>query len=137
MKQIKLQNSKEFAVVDDDNYEWLNQYRWFAVPHKDTYYAARYEQINGQNEMIFMHDMVAGKMAADECPECDGELVEMNYTEIKVKERSACPFWDSVEPEGEICRANGGLPCPEEGPIWPDCCPLLNSDGVLVEVDKE
>jgi hypothetical protein len=74
---------------------------------------------------------------SEECPSCgmDG-LIEMKYATIKVKERAACPFWDVIEPEGEICRANGGLPCPEDGPIWPDCCPLLCNDGVLVEVDN-
>ena len=62
-------------------------------------------------------------------------LIEKKYETIKVKERVCCPFWDVVDPEGEICRVNG-IPCPEEGPMWPDCCPLLNNDGVLVEVDK-
>lgn len=73
----------------------------------------------------------------NECPACgmDG-LVEVRYETIKVQKRASCPFWDIIEPEGEICRAIG-IHCPKEGPIWPDCCPLLCSDGVLVEVNKE
>lgn len=70
----------------------------------------------------------------EDCPSCTGELIELKYETIKVQERVACPFWDVVEPEGEICRINAIL-CPEEGSIWPDCCPLLNNDGVLVEVE--
>lgn len=73
--------------------------------------------------------------AKTDCPSCDSELIEMKYETIKVRERSACPFWDVVDPEGEICRINA-IECPEEGPIWPDCCPLLNNNGVLVEVES-
>ena len=31
----------QFAVVDDDDFEWLNQYEWYAVKEDRSYYAAR------------------------------------------------------------------------------------------------
>jgi hypothetical protein len=40
MKEIQLTRG-QFALVDDADYEWLNQWKWFAQKHKDSYYAAR------------------------------------------------------------------------------------------------
>jgi hypothetical protein len=40
MKQIKLTQG-QIAIVDDDKYEYLNQWRWHAQKHGRTYYAVR------------------------------------------------------------------------------------------------
>ena len=40
MKLIKLTQGK-FAQVDDADFEWLNQWKWFAAKRKHTYYAGR------------------------------------------------------------------------------------------------
>ena len=40
MKQIKLSQG-QFALVDDDDFELLNQYNWFANKHRNTFYARR------------------------------------------------------------------------------------------------
>ena len=42
MKEIKLTQGK-VALVDDDDYEYLNQFKWFAHKKKYTYYAERME----------------------------------------------------------------------------------------------
>jgi len=54
MKKIKLSQGK-FALVDDDDYEWLNQWKWFA--HKDhaTYYAGRSQCMEGKQHQLWMH----------------------------------------------------------------------------------
>lgn len=55
MKKIPLTQGK-FAIVDDFNYEWLNQWRWQAQKGNETYYARGY--IDGK--MIYMHRLILG-----------------------------------------------------------------------------
>ena len=52
MKEIKLSQGK-VALVDDDDYEWLIQFKWFA--HKDckTFYAGRTDRQTGKQ--LWMH----------------------------------------------------------------------------------
>lgn len=56
MKLIPLTHEK-FAQVDDDDFEYLNQFKWYAKKGKKTYYAARTgsmkNKVAGKN--IFMH----------------------------------------------------------------------------------
>jgi len=40
MKQIKLTQGK-FALVDDEDFEFLNSFKWYAMRHKNTFYAGR------------------------------------------------------------------------------------------------
>jgi len=52
MKKIALTQGK-FAIVDDDDYEWLNQWKWCAAKDGDTYYAVRHSPKSGK--LIRMH----------------------------------------------------------------------------------
>ena len=64
MKKIPLTNGL-FATVDDEDFEWLNQYRWFAldkvVRGKRATYAARVDPKSGK--AIFMHDEIMQHVA--------------------------------------------------------------------------
>jgi hypothetical protein len=55
-RQIKLTQGYA-AIVDAENYEWLNQFKWHAIVQQHTVYAAsRPPRINGKSEpLIFMH----------------------------------------------------------------------------------
>jgi len=46
-KQIQLTQG-QVALVDDEDFEWLNQWKWFAVwePNLETFYAARQIRIS-------------------------------------------------------------------------------------------
>lgn len=57
MKRIPLTQG-QFALVDDDDFEWLSQWKWCAVWHEKakTFYAYRYPiRSAGETSRVFMH----------------------------------------------------------------------------------
>lgn len=54
MKQIPLTQGK-VALVDDEDFEWLNQWKWCAIRGRKTWYAARGEMRNKKTTYIRMH----------------------------------------------------------------------------------
>ena len=59
MKEIKLTQGY-VALVDDADYEWLNQWKWFAAEARNTFYANRNERVNGKQRTVRMHRIVIG-----------------------------------------------------------------------------
>ncbi len=58
MKEIKLTQGK-FTMVDDDDFEYLNQWKWYAAlfTGAKTYYAVRVDYTNGKRT-ILMHRVI-------------------------------------------------------------------------------
>lgn len=60
MKEIPLTQGK-VALVDDDDFEWLSQFKWYAVKFGRTFYAVRQApRVNGKQRKIWMHREVLG-----------------------------------------------------------------------------
>lgn len=59
MKRIPLTQGK-YAIVDDDDYEELKQYKWYAHKKSGKYYAARNIKQNDQFKKVFMHRVIMG-----------------------------------------------------------------------------
>lgn len=60
MKEIQLTQG-QVALVDDDMYEYLSQFKWQIRKHGKTFYARRsLSQINGKRHMIQMHHEIIG-----------------------------------------------------------------------------
>jgi len=60
MKQIPLSQGK-FAVVDDEDFEILNQHKWSALKCKNKFYAKRRLTLPGGNQKtILMHRVIIG-----------------------------------------------------------------------------
>src|ERR1700744_3587961 len=57
MKEITLTQGKT-VMVDDADYEWLNQYHWNLVKCCNHFYARRYEYKNGKMKAFSMHRML-------------------------------------------------------------------------------
>lgn len=57
MKEIKLTQGK-VALVDDEDFEYLNQWKWHAMKIKNAYYAKRSVEINGKSKSILMHRII-------------------------------------------------------------------------------
>ena len=60
MREIELSQG-QVAIVDDKDYNKLNQYKWYASyqPSIESYYAARNTPMkNGKRKMIYMHRII-------------------------------------------------------------------------------
>lgn len=60
MKKIIL-TQNQVALVDDEDCEWLSQYKWYAKKCKKTFYAVRNSpRANGKQYQIYMHHEIIG-----------------------------------------------------------------------------
>lgn len=60
MKTIPLSQGL-FAIIDDNDYEELSKYKWFALKDHNTYYAARsVKKEDGKWKQIRMHQEIIG-----------------------------------------------------------------------------
>lgn len=59
MKIIQLNHGK-VALVDDADYNWLNQWKWHIKKAGNTYYAKRNVFVNGVYKTIKMHRQILG-----------------------------------------------------------------------------
>jgi hypothetical protein len=57
MKRIPLTQGK-FAIVDDADFEWLNQWKWCALKNRNTFYAIRSEGKCPHQKVILMHRQI-------------------------------------------------------------------------------
>jgi hypothetical protein len=71
MKEIKLTQGK-VALVDDEDFEYLNQWKWCAGEHGKTFYVRRNGYINGKRRTIQMHWLIMGDMEGKEIDHKDG-----------------------------------------------------------------
>jgi len=58
-KRIQLTLNK-FAIVDDEDHEWLNKNVWYAHKQGNTYYAKRTTSVNNHVIIVHMHREVLG-----------------------------------------------------------------------------
>lgn len=47
----------QVAIVDPEDFDFLNRWKWFAIKAGKNYYAARWET---QGKMVFMHRVILG-----------------------------------------------------------------------------
>ena len=59
MKTIPLTRGM-VALVDDCDFEFLNQWKWMASCCRGVFYARRFIWVNRKNKGIFMHRLIAG-----------------------------------------------------------------------------
>ncbi len=57
MKEIKLTQNK-VAYVDDEDFDYLNQYKWYAQKSYNTFYAVRGDYSKGKPKQIRMHRVI-------------------------------------------------------------------------------
>jgi hypothetical protein len=70
MKEIPLTQGK-VALVDDEDFEKLNKFRWYARRSKDRIYALRNRRINKKRQTEYMHRRVARNILGNEVDHID------------------------------------------------------------------
>jgi len=72
MKEIKLSQrrfckykDKYVALVDDEDFEFLNQFRWCAKKGRYTFYAERAIKVDGRNSTQYMHQVILNSRNID------------------------------------------------------------------------
>lgn len=57
MRRIKLTRGK-YAIVDNDDYTLVSNWKWYAAQQPKTFYAARSARVNGKKVTIWMHRVI-------------------------------------------------------------------------------
>lgn len=57
MKEIKL-TQNQVALIDDEDFDLVSQYKWFAVKEDNTYYAHSNKWLYGKQVTIRMHRLI-------------------------------------------------------------------------------
>jgi len=61
MREINLTQEK-VALVDDEDYQYLNSFKWYAMESRKTFYAVRRIRVNGKQNTVWMHgEILNGK----------------------------------------------------------------------------
>jgi hypothetical protein len=76
MKEIKLTQG-QVALVDDEDYDWLNQWKWYAAWNKTTksFYAVRTDYSTGKQKEIRMHRVILNAPKGIDCDHKDGNTL--------------------------------------------------------------
>jgi len=91
MKYISLTQGK-FAKVDDEDFLWLNKYKWHASKYGQIYYAVRHPR--GQNwKTLLMHRAIIEKhwglfLVTKLCDHADGNGLNNVKTNLRLCDRS-------------------------------------------------
>lgn len=88
MKEIKLTQGK-VALVDDEDFEYLNQWKWHACRDKVTWYAGHaFKQPSGRFKTKTMHRFILNPLPIFEVDHIDGNGLNNQRENLRVATRS-------------------------------------------------
>src|SRR5690606_41895037 len=88
MKTIPLSKGYE-AIVDDEDYEWLNQWKWYALVTGNKVYAVRSYKEDGKKITILMHRLITDApdwMMVDHINRIDRDNRHTNHLVVTCRE---------------------------------------------------
>ena len=82
MKLIQLTQG-QFVMVDDDMFEDLNRYKWFANWHYNSFRAVRRVRINGKKTMILMYRVIMNAQKGDVIDHINGNSLDEQKSNLR------------------------------------------------------
>ena len=82
-KEIPLTRG-QFAIVDDEDYIWLNQWKWCAIKREYTWYAERRELKSISGKILRMHRVIIGARAGELVDHINGNGLDNRRTNIRI-----------------------------------------------------
>ena len=87
MREIQLTRGL-VALVDDDDYEWLNSFKWFANPHHGgSAYAARTVRARANGKTLQMHRLICGDPDGFEIDHINGTKLDTRRCNLRLCSR--------------------------------------------------
>ena len=84
MKKIKLTQNK-VALVDDEDYEFLNRWKWCVAKNRRIYYAKRTTLYSdGKRRMLYMHRLILGSRVGEEVDHKDGNGLNNQRSNLRL-----------------------------------------------------
>src|SRR4030095_14079696 len=85
MKQIHLRQNK-VALVDDEDFERVNQKKWHAVESRGAFYAAHSYYVEGKQHRVFLHRFLLGLEPGDglQCDHCNGDGLDNRRANVRI-----------------------------------------------------
>ena len=87
MKEIKLTRG-QYAMVDDKDFEWLNQWKWHATKTKYQFYARRTTTLAGKHIAQSMHRLILDAKKGEEVDHMNRNSLDNRRENIKICTRS-------------------------------------------------
>lgn len=87
MKEIQLTTGK-VALVDDDDYEYLNQFKWYIMKNRNRYYAMKKIYQNGQQTAMLMHRLIMNTPSGMDTDHIDMNGLNNQKSNLRVCTRS-------------------------------------------------
>ena len=83
MKKIPLTQGK-FAIVDDADYDWLNQWEWHTNTSGHKQYARRYEYDGlGGRKVVYMHRFILGSIKGKHTDHINGNGLDNQRSNLR------------------------------------------------------
>lgn len=86
-KNGKKNKGKFVALVDDEDYSYLNQFNWTAGKLNQNYFALRRIVINGKQKMILMHREIMGAKKDEEIDHIDFNTLNNQKSNLRICNR--------------------------------------------------
>lgn len=87
MKEIPLSQGKT-ALVDDEDYDWLSQWKWYAVKMKGKFWYASRKENNPKRHAVFMHREIMMAPKGMDIDHHDGNGLNNTRKNLRVCTRS-------------------------------------------------